>query len=94
MGKGKGAVDYWVIKVKAGQTLFELSSMGYKKSKNDPIKPLQKNYQSLAPLYSTYSKNLILNIEHRGFEPLYDGFKAHCLATWRMLTFNVFFVKI
>ncbi len=33
MGKGKGAVDYWVIKVKAGQTLFELSSMGYKKAK-------------------------------------------------------------
>ena len=33
MGKGKGAVDYWVIKVKAGQTLFELSAMGYKKAK-------------------------------------------------------------
>lgn len=33
MGKGKGAVDYWVIKVKAGQILFELSAMGYKKAK-------------------------------------------------------------
>ena len=33
MGKGKGAVEYWIIKVKAGQTLFELSSMGYKKAK-------------------------------------------------------------
>lgn len=33
MGKGKGAVAYWVIKVKAGQTLFELSSMGYQKAK-------------------------------------------------------------
>ena len=33
MGKGKGAVEYWVIKVKAGQTIFELSSMGHKKAK-------------------------------------------------------------
>ena len=33
MGKGKGAGAYWVVKVKAGQTLFELSSMGYKKQK-------------------------------------------------------------
>jgi len=33
MGKGKGAVDYWVIKIKAGQILFELSSVGYKKAK-------------------------------------------------------------
>lgn len=33
MGKGKGAVAYWVVKLKAGQTLFELSFMGYKKAK-------------------------------------------------------------
>ena len=33
MGKGKGAVAYWVIKVKAGQILFELSAMNSKKAK-------------------------------------------------------------
>jgi len=27
MGKGKGAVDHWVARVKAGQTIFELTSM-------------------------------------------------------------------
>ena len=27
MGKGKGAVDHWVTKVKAGQTIFELTQM-------------------------------------------------------------------
>jgi large subunit ribosomal protein L16 len=27
MGKGKGLVDYWVARVKAGQTLFELAHM-------------------------------------------------------------------
>lgn len=32
MGKGKGAVDYWVIRVKSGQTLFELSYMLPKKA--------------------------------------------------------------
>ena len=33
MGKGKGAVEYWIIRVKAGQTLFELSSMNQNKAK-------------------------------------------------------------
>ena len=33
MGKGKGAVESWIIRVKAGQTLFELSTMGLKKAK-------------------------------------------------------------
>jgi large subunit ribosomal protein L16 len=32
MGKGKGAVDYWVGKVKAGQTIFELTCMLPKKA--------------------------------------------------------------
>lgn len=32
MGKGKGAVDHWVVKLKAGHILFELSHMPYKKA--------------------------------------------------------------
>ena len=33
MGKGKGTVDHWVAKVKAGQTIFELTYMLPKKAK-------------------------------------------------------------
>nr|YP_009004111.1 ribosomal protein L16 [Tsukubamonas globosa]BAO51953.1 ribosomal protein L16 [Tsukubamonas globosa] len=29
MGKGKGSVDYWVCKVKAGRVLFELSDVAF-----------------------------------------------------------------
>ena len=32
MGKGKGAVDYWVARVRAGQTIFELTYMSSKKA--------------------------------------------------------------
>jgi large subunit ribosomal protein L16 len=32
MGKGKGAVDYWIARIKAGQTLFELTCMLPKKA--------------------------------------------------------------
>jgi len=32
MGKGKGAVDHWVARVKAGQTIFELTCMLPKKA--------------------------------------------------------------
>lgn len=32
MGKGKGAVDYWIVRIKSGQTLFELSYMLPKKA--------------------------------------------------------------
>jgi large subunit ribosomal protein L16 len=32
MGKGKGAVDHWIGKVKAGQTIFELTCMLPKKA--------------------------------------------------------------
>jgi len=32
MGKGKGAVDHWVARVKAGQTIFELTCMLQKKA--------------------------------------------------------------
>lgn len=32
MGKGKGAVDHWVVKLKAGHILFELNSMPYRKA--------------------------------------------------------------
>ena len=32
MGKGKGAVNHWVTKVKAGQTIFELTYMLPKKA--------------------------------------------------------------
>jgi ribosomal protein L16/L10AE len=32
MGKGKGVVDHWVGKVKAGQTIFELTCMLPKKA--------------------------------------------------------------
>jgi large subunit ribosomal protein L16 len=32
MGKGKGAVKYWVARLKSGQTLFELSCMLPKKA--------------------------------------------------------------
>lgn len=32
MGKGKGAVDHWVVKLKAGHILFELSQMPYRKA--------------------------------------------------------------
>jgi len=34
MGKGKGAVDHWVGKVKAGQTIFELTCMLPKKAQS------------------------------------------------------------
>jgi large subunit ribosomal protein L16 len=32
MGKGKGAVSYWVTRIKAGQILFELSRMSVQKA--------------------------------------------------------------
>lgn len=32
MGKGKGAVDHWVARVKSGQTIFELTCMLPKKA--------------------------------------------------------------
>lgn len=32
MGKGKGAVSYWVTRIKAGQIMFELSRMNIQKA--------------------------------------------------------------
>jgi large subunit ribosomal protein L16 len=32
MGKGKGAVSYWVTRIKAGQIIFELSRMNLQKA--------------------------------------------------------------
>lgn len=33
MGKGKGAIQYWALRVKAGQTIFEFSFISPKKAK-------------------------------------------------------------
>jgi large subunit ribosomal protein L16 len=32
MGKGKGSVEYWILRVKAGCSLFELSNMSKKRA--------------------------------------------------------------
>lgn len=32
MGKGKGAVGHWIVRLKAGHILFELSTMPYRKA--------------------------------------------------------------
>lgn len=32
MGKGKGSIDYWVARLKSGQTIFELTCMLSKKA--------------------------------------------------------------
>ena len=53
MGKGKGAVEYWIIKVKAGQTLFELSSMGYKKAKTILLSAAKKLAVPCAFIYQS-----------------------------------------
>nr|YP_008475399.1 ribosomal protein L16 [Thraustotheca clavata]AGS55524.1 ribosomal protein L16 [Thraustotheca clavata] len=33
MGKGKGAVSFWIAKVKSGQILFEISGISYENAK-------------------------------------------------------------
>jgi large subunit ribosomal protein L16 len=33
MGKGKGAVSFWVSKIKSGQILFEISGISYENAK-------------------------------------------------------------
>jgi large subunit ribosomal protein L16 len=33
MGKGKGAVSFWVAKIKSGQILFEISGISYENAK-------------------------------------------------------------
>lgn len=34
MGKGKGNVEYWISKIKAGRILFELDNLSYIEAKN------------------------------------------------------------
>ena len=54
MGKGKGAVEYWILRIKAGCSLFELSHMSKKRALmllNDAAKKLP------LPTIFTYNKS-------------------------------------
>jgi large subunit ribosomal protein L16 len=55
MGKGKGNVDYWVARFKAGHVLFELTSMLPKKAYSILIAAAKK--LPVPCIFITYKKN-------------------------------------